>query len=170
MPNPDPNFRPDPNRSIFISGLIDSAQIRTVAPQILKLRSSSSSPITVYINSNGGFTNAADTIYGLLTTRDLDKQKPRIITVATGNAKSAAADLLAFGDYAYAYPHSSILFHGARYGTQDDLTAEDSLLIASSLGVTNDRIALRLAEASVQRIVLQYWFLKKQFPFLAFGE
>jgi len=42
-------------------------------------------------------------------------KKPRIITVAIGDAKSAAANLLALGDYAVAYPRSSIHFHGLRY-------------------------------------------------------
>ena len=154
MGKPDPNFRPNPDRSIYISGKIDDAQVNRLAPQIAKLRHVSNDPITVYINSNGGFTAATDIIWGLLKSRDIDGNQPRIITVAVGNAKSAAADLLTYGDYAYACQHTSILFHGSRVGVPENLTAEDSYSLGDSLGATNETIALRLANASIgqQRI------------------
>lgn len=160
---PDPNFRPNPDRSIFISGKIDDAQVNRLSPQIVKLRHTSNDPITVYINSNGGFTAAADIIWGLLKSKDIDGKQPRIITVAVGNAKSAAADLLTYGDYAYACQHASILFHGSRAGVPEHLTAEDSYSLGDSLGATNETIALRLANASVQRLVVQFVFLKNDF-------
>lgn len=165
MGQPDPNFRPNPERSIYIAGRIDDAKVNSVAPQIMKLRNGEShnSPITVYINSNGGVTASADAIFGLLKTKDVDGNSPRIITVAIGNAKSAAADLLTYGDYAYAFQHASILFHGSRVGVPDNLTAEDSYSLGDSLGATNEAIALKLANASVQRLVIQYAILKSDF-------
>lgn len=163
MVKPDPNFRPNPDRSILIHGLIDDAQVDRLAPLILKLRKDSNDPITVYINSNGGFTNCADTIFGLLKSKDLDRNSPRIITVAIGNAKSAAAFLLTYGDYAYAYKHASILFHGVRVSAAQNITVEDSYSLANSLGATNESVALRLAGASVRRLVLQFALARPNF-------
>ena len=163
MGTPDPNFRPNPDRSIYISGKIDDAQVNRLAPQIIKLRHGSNDPITVYINSNGGLTASADIIWGLLKTKDVDGNSPRVITVAVGSAKSAAADLLTFGDYAYACQNASVLFHGSRVGTPDIVTAEESYSLGASLGATNETIALKLANASVQRLVIQYACLKDDF-------
>jgi hypothetical protein len=160
---PDPNFRPNPERSIYISGKIDDTQVNRLAPQIIKLRHASSDPITVYINSNGGVTASADIIWGLLKSKDVDGNSPRIITVAVGNAKSAAADLLTMGDYAYACQHASILFHGSRIGAPENLTTEDCYFLGDSIGATNEAIALKLANASVQRLVIQYAWLKNDF-------
>jgi hypothetical protein len=160
---PDPNFRPNPDRSIYISGKIDDAQANRLAPQIIEYRHTSNDPITVYINSNGGATASADIIWGLLKSKDIDGRSPRIITVAVGSAKSAAADLLTLGDYAYACRHASILFHGSRVAVPDIVTAEDSYSLGASLGATNETIALRLANASVQRLVIQYAWLRNDF-------
>lgn len=163
MAKPDPNFRPNPERSILVHGLIDEAQVDRLAPQILKLRKDSNEPITVYINSNGGFTNCADTIYGLLKSKDLDRNSPRVITVAIGNARSAAAFLLTYGDYAYAYRHTAVLFHGVRVSAAENITVEDSYSLANSLGATNESVALRLAGASIQRLVLQFALARPKF-------
>jgi ATP-dependent protease ClpP protease subunit len=111
---PDKNYRANPTRSILVGGEINAQLLLQLTPKILELRSASGEPITVYIDSNGGSVRIADMIRGLLNAPDQNGSRCRIITVSTGHAESAAADLLATGDYAIAYPHCSIWYHGTR--------------------------------------------------------
>ena len=91
---PDPNFRPNPARAIFVLGLIDQPLIERLTPQIVTLCSQNREPITVYIDSRGGSVASAESILRLLQSTDQDGASPcRLITVVTGHAASAAADL-----------------------------------------------------------------------------
>jgi ATP-dependent protease ClpP protease subunit len=111
----DPKYRPDHNRSITISGVIDDALVARLLPQIIKLQSESREPITLYIDSRGGNPALAKLLLDALRARDQDASKLcRLITVALGEASSAACDMTA-GDYALAFPYSRILCHGTRY-------------------------------------------------------
>src|SRR5438874_1561900 len=104
-----------PDRSIFISGIIDDEMVAKLTPQIIALRQASTDPITVLIDSDGGNTWAAEVICGLLKSPDHAGARCQIDTVVTGRARSAAAEVLAQGDFIAAYPHAHILFHGTRF-------------------------------------------------------
>ena len=134
---PSPNFRENSTRSIFVVGEIDERQVHRLTPEICKLRGLGSEPITVYINSRGGSTNYAEHIRALLAAPDQEARVCRIITVATNRADSAAADLLALGDYAIAYPTATIHCHGTRLSA-DEITREKAEYLAASLKETNE--------------------------------
>lgn len=95
----DPKYRPNYRRSIAISGIIDDAQVSRLLPEIVKLQAASRDPITVYIDSPGGDTECAKLLLEALRAGDQDGAPPcRLITVALGQACSAASDLLMAGD------------------------------------------------------------------------
>jgi ATP-dependent protease ClpP protease subunit len=114
---PSKEFRPNPQRAIYIQGRIDQSLIDRLTPQITNLLYLDRDPITVYIDSNGGSTAASELILRQLRATNQDMADPcRLITVVTSTAASAAADLLTSGDYAIAYPGSSIFYHGLEVG------------------------------------------------------
>src|SRR5262245_46284729 len=89
--------------------------IDRLTPGIISLQSQSREPITVYIDSRGGSTESAEVLLRLLRARNQDNADScRLITVVTSLAASAAADFLSSGDYALAYPGSTVLYHGTR--------------------------------------------------------
>lgn len=121
----DPNFRPNPERSIFVHGEIGQDTTQKLTPSIISLQHKCSEPITVFIDSPGGSVHSMFALLRLLKTKNQDGASCRIITVATGQAASAAADLLSAGDYSLAYQGSAILYHGVRIPSYDQLTAEE---------------------------------------------
>jgi ATP-dependent protease ClpP protease subunit len=114
MPLPHSAFRENPKRAIFVAGEINQAMIERLTPAILNLRDEGAEPITLYIDSFGGSTFHARLLINLVTSPNQDGRQCRMITVVTGTAASAAADILAAGDYAIAYPHAIIHYHGVR--------------------------------------------------------
>lgn len=161
--NPDSNCRENPARSVYLGGDITDALLDVVAPKILALKKESQEPITVYINSRGGHTDCADALVGLLQAENCEKKRPWIITAAIGKAKSAAADLLVFGDYAIAYPRAQIHFHGVRLSELKEVTVERASTYASIIAEENAKMAIRLANASIHRAVLRYAMQKSYF-------
>ncbi len=160
---PSKDFRENPTRAVYLLGRIDQQQVYGVTPEILRLRAESDEPITIYIDSFGGETFFAEQIRSLLHAPNQDSQVCRIITVVTNVAASAAADLLALGDYAIAYKNSFALYHGTRQSSQDALTTEKAESLAKSLKQTNEQFALRLAKRAFQRCVFNYNNLAGQF-------
>lgn len=156
MATPSKDFRENPKRAVYILGGIDQQQVYRITPEILRLRSECSDPITVYIDSYGGETLCAEDIRSLLYAPDQDARVCRIITVVTVAAASAAADLLALGDYAIAYHNSWILYHGTRQTSQVALTTEKAESLAKSLKQSNEQFALRLARKAFRRCVFHY--------------
>jgi len=94
--------RENADRAIFLNDVIDQPLINSLTPQIVKLRKQGSDPITVYIDSPGGFPRMADTLAALLSAPDSDNNFCPTVTVATGWVASAAADFLAHSEYATA--------------------------------------------------------------------
>jgi ATP-dependent protease ClpP protease subunit len=136
---------------------MNTSLVRSVTPQILALQQQSREPITVYIDSPGGNPQAAIDLVRLIRSPSQDdKTQIRIITVAVTEAYSAAADLLAFGDYALAYSHTKILFHGGRISAVTELTAERSSAWANFLRITNESSALDLAREVQLRFMLLF--------------
>jgi ATP-dependent protease ClpP protease subunit len=153
----DPNFRPNTERAIYVQGEISRALVDALTPKIISIHAQSREPITVYIDSPGGSTLSAEAIRRLLKASDQDGAEAcRIITVVTGRAASAAADLLSFGDYAVGYPGSTVFYHGVRYEVRDLLTIEKASAFAESLRLRNDLYAMTLAKRSVRRLMFRY--------------
>jgi hypothetical protein len=86
-----------------------------------------------------------------------------LITVLTGTAASAAADFLALGDYAIAYPHCSILYHGTRQSAPFALTYEIASSLVLNLQKSNEYFAVRLARCVFPRFILRVSEFKDQF-------
>jgi hypothetical protein len=59
--------------------------------------------------------------------------------------------MLAQGDYAIAFPHSFILYHGFRQSSDSALTYEGASSLASSLQESNERSAVRMARCAFPR-------------------
>src|SRR5579859_5705942 len=129
---PNPELRENPKRCVYITGEIDQALVDRLTPQITQLRFESSDSITAYIDSIGGSTVHARLLMDLLKAPTQYGNRCKIVTVATGLAASAAADLLVFGTYAIAYPHAKVWFHGTRR-RPGEVTTELAASIAQSL-------------------------------------
>ncbi|RSL18710.1 ClpP protease-like protein [Edaphobacter aggregans] len=156
-------YRENPNRAIFITGEINQAMVDRLTPQIIQLQRADNEPITVYIDSPGGSTYHAGLLLQLLKNRDQDGLSVRIITVVTGLAASAAADILAAGDYAIAYRHAIIHFHGVRTSRGDAITHESASSLAEALRQTNESYALELAQEVLGRFMFIYMQLSSEF-------
>jgi ATP-dependent protease ClpP protease subunit len=157
-PNKDPNFRANPDRSIRVFGEFGESMVRELAPQIIQLRhDDATAPITVYIDSEGGSIQHYDYLVGLLFDPDTDGNICRIVTVATSYAASAAARLLARGDYSIAYPSALIHCHGSRFegGT---VTRERAELMSQSLAAFNADMAGDFTHKIIENLVWLYRF------------
>lgn len=160
----NPDYRPNPERAVFVQGEIDQALVDRLTPTILSLQAKSRDPLTVYIDSVGGSIRAAELLSRLLKASNQDFQPPcRVITVVTGRAGSAAADLLASGDYVIAYPHAVVHFHGVRTSYYEPLTVEGAREYAEALKGTNERYALALVEKTKFRFFFRYIALRSSF-------
>lgn len=156
QPTTDPEYRPNPKRCIYLNGEINQGSLDKHTPHIVRLTSESTLPITVYIDSLGGSTYAADILYRLLKAKDQDGNSCKLITVCTGVAASAAADFLSSGDYALVYPHARVLYHGTRQVPNQALTTEVAAGMADDLKQTNEGFALTLATRSADRFVFRF--------------
>ena len=161
---PNWDFRPDPDRGVFVNTAIDQELLDRLTPRIVALQSQSREPITVYIDSPGGSTFTAAVLERLLRTPSIDFDPPcRILTVVTATAASAAADLLSCGDYAIAYPESTVHFHGVRTQPADPVTREAAEELSQYLQVRNDSYALALAKRSIGRILFLHLVVRGEF-------
>lgn len=163
MPTPNKNYRENPKRAVYISGKIDQALVDKITPTINELRFENTDPITAYIDSFGGSILLAETIRQHITAPNHEGRRCRLITVVTSRAASAAADLLALGDYAIAYPYGDVVYHGSSQPGDISLTAEMATATARSLQQTNEFCAVRLARHAFARFVLRLTQLKDEF-------
>lgn len=161
-----PDFRPDPARGVFLSETVNQSTLDRLTPILLRIQADGHGPISLFIDSPGGSVASARTLRRLLRASDQDGNEPcRLITVATGMAASAAADLLMAGDYALAYPHSLILCHGVRQQSRSEmLTHEKAIDLAKNLANSNERFAIQLADNCIFRFIFRVAFLSSEFP------
>lgn len=157
------NLTVDWSRCIHIDEVIDDQYVNSLVQQILDLRQANGKPITLAINSPGGSLSALDALMGLLTGPDQDGQVCEVITVSVRHAYSAAANLLAFGAYAVALPHSEILFHDVRYSGMEDVTPASARMAAARLQNANEEFSLKLASRVFRRLVWNYIDFKPNF-------
>ena len=161
----DPKFRPNPSRAIYVDGPINEEMVSRLTPQMLQFLSESRDPITIYIvSSPGGLVVNMEAILRLLKSSDQDASPPcSLITVVTNKAASAAADLLASGDYAIAFPDSMILYHGLRTPFRETMTAETTSLLAHYLRLSNDAYAMDLARKVEMRFLFRFLVVRAEF-------
>lgn len=87
---------------------------------------------------------------------NIDGDSPcELITVVTGLAGSAAADLLSSGNYTFAFPGALIHFHGVRY-LDTELTHERANRLAELLKRSNDDYALSLSQRCIERYLFRF--------------
>lgn len=149
------DFAPDTDRSIFLQGRIDQALVDRVTPDVVRLHSANPRPITVFIDSLGGFISSGGKLFDLIKAPNFNGDRADLIVIVTGTAASAAADFAALADYAYVFPHSVVLYHGTRQDSQQALTVSDAQSLAESLRQTNESYALPLAKRAVERFILR---------------
>lgn len=96
------------DRTIFLTGEVDTEMANTFISQILYLEKESDAPITIYINSPGGEINAGLAIYDAI-----QGSKLTINMVCYGIAASMGAVLLAGGQKGrrYILKHSKVMIH-----------------------------------------------------------
>jgi ATP-dependent protease ClpP protease subunit len=150
-------------RAIHIDTTIDDTLLKKLTPTILQLKQESKDPITIGIDSPGGSVTAMKSLLGLLQAPDQDGNRTEIYTVSTNRTYSAAASLLAFGDYSVAFPHSKILYHDVRYPGIEDVTPSKALRTARELERDNVAFSLTLANKLRRRFVWVYLDLRKEF-------
>lgn len=107
-------------RIIFLGDEIDAEVANTIQAQLLYMNAVSNDPITIYVNSPGGYV-----IDGLAIYDTMRFVKSKIITVCTGMAASMASIILVGGDERKILPNAKVLIHqpwGGMGGTAADLT------------------------------------------------
>lgn len=143
-------------RCIYINRTIDEELVNEVSRTILQMRQESGDAITFALDSPGGSVYLLKTLRGLVQSPDQDGESCELVTVVTRRAYSAAAMLLASGDYAIAMQHTELLFHDVRYGAVHDVTPSTALQAARQLKQSNDRESLELADHMFGRWMWMY--------------
>jgi ATP-dependent protease ClpP protease subunit len=150
---------------VFLSQAIDQSTLDRLTPLVLRLQAESRDPISLYIDSLGGNVYFADSLQSILRSLDQDGSTPcRLITVVTGIAGSAAADLLMCADYALAYPKARILCHGVSGRGQEALTRESASQLAVDLADSNEQFAIQLADNCISRFIFRVAVATSEFP------
>lgn len=167
MITPDKHYRLNPSRAIYVTGEINDDIVARLTPRILALQSQSRDPICVYINSPGGSPRSAEILLDLLNLSDQDQSDACwIITAVPIRAASAAADLLASGDYSIAFANSTILHHGVRSFDDSPLTFESTSRFNEMLRISNTLYAMKLAQKIDRRFTFRFLTLRSDFPAL----
>ena len=161
---PNKSYRLDPARAIYVTGLISDEMVTKLTPRILFLQSKSRDPISVYIDSPGGSPSSMEVLLRLLNLTDQNQAAAcDIITSVTTRAASAAADLLSSGDYAIAFPGSTVFHHGIRKFERDPLTLESTSVLGELLRIYNDVYAMQLAQKIENRFSFRYVTARSEF-------
>lgn len=131
------------DRIVFLAGDIDTEGATTIAATLLFLDNQShTKPISLYINSPGGYVHS-----GLFTIYDtMNYIKAPIKTVCVGEAYSAAAMILAAGEpgMRLALPNSHIMIHEATAGAHGPTT--EIVKHAERIKLWNDRLIELMAK------------------------
>ena len=147
-----------------MTGKLDEDMVARLTPKILALQNESREPICVYINSRGGDPRCVENLLSILRLSNQDIAEPcRIITAVTVLAASAAADLLASGDYAIAFPKSTILHHGIRQLSDAPSTLESTGRLNEILRISSSMYAMQLAQRSEDRFTFRFYSVRDEF-------
>jgi ATP-dependent Clp protease protease subunit len=110
------------SRTVVICGEIESRVARDVMEQLIVLSAVSNDDITVFVHSQGGHVESADTIYDMINF-----VKPRVRMIGTGWVASAGAHIFLAAQDRYCLPNTRFLLHqpwGGAGGRATDLEIE----------------------------------------------
>lgn len=135
------------SRTIFISGEINQELAEKVCTKLLILEELSDEPIKIFINSQGGHVESADTIHDVIKFI-----KPKVIMIGTGWVASAGITiyLAAEKENRYSLPNTRYMIHqplGGFNGPATDIGIE-----AKEILKVRTRINNLISEATNQPI------------------
>ncbi len=135
------------SRTIFISGEINQELAEKVCTKLLILEELSDEPIKIFINSQGGHVESADTIHDVIKFI-----KPKVIMIGTGWVASAGITiyLAAEKENRYSLPNTRYMIHqplGGFNGPATDIGIE-----AKEILRVRTRINHLISEATNQPI------------------
>lgn len=133
-------------RIIMLSEPIDDGMASIIVAQLLFLQSEDSSKeITMYINSPGG---SIVSMWSIIDTMNLIK--PKVSTVCTGMAASAASVILANGEKGkrLILPHAQVMIHQPLGGAEGQ--ASDIAIRAKHILETKDLLTKFMSEKTGQ--------------------
>ena len=125
------------SRTIFISGEINQELAETVCTKLLILEELSDEPIKIFINSQGGHVESADTIHDVIKFI-----KPKVIMIGTGWVASAGITiyLAAEKENRYSLPNTRYMIHqplGGFNGPATDIGIEAKEILRVRTRINN---------------------------------
>ena len=130
-------------RKIFLSEDVTLETSTSLSSLLLYYDSIDHSPITIYINTNGGDLSALLNIYDIMQII----QSP-IETICVGKAYSAGSLILAAGTHRKMYKHAKVMIHGIQcvfpIPTENDPTSIENYF--DYLNINNQNVAKILAK------------------------
>ena len=134
-------------RSIIISGEINQALTEKVVTQLLLLQGISDAPIKIYLNSQGGHVEAADTIHDMIKFIT-----PEVHIIGTGWVASAGITifLAAKKEHRYSLPNTRFMIHQPLGGVRGQ--ASDIEIEAKEIIRTLERVNRMIADATGQPV------------------
>jgi len=134
-------------RSIIISGEINQALTEKVVTQLLLLQGISNAPIKIYLNSQGGHVEAADTIHDMIKFIT-----PEVHIIGTGWVASAGITifLAAKKEHRYSLPNTRFMIHQPLGGVRGQ--ASDIEIEAKEIIRTLERVNRMIADATGQPV------------------
>ncbi|HAU8263600.1 TPA: ATP-dependent Clp protease proteolytic subunit [Kluyvera intermedia] len=135
------------SRSIIISGEINQTLTEKVVTQLLLLQGISDAPIKIYLNSQGGHVEAADTIHDIIKFI-----KPEVHIIGTGWVASAGITifLAAKKEHRYALPNTRFMIHQPLGGVRGQ--ASDIEIEAKEIIRMLERVNRLIADATGQPV------------------
>ncbi|AHF76991.1 Protease subunit of ATP-dependent Clp proteases [Sodalis praecaptivus] len=133
------------SRSIIISGEINQALTEKVVSQLLLLQEIDDRPIKLYINSQGGHVEAADTIHDIIKFI-----KPTVHIIGTGWVASAGITIFLAAEKAhrYALPNTRFMIHQPLGGVRGQ--ASDIEIEAREIILMLERVNRLISDATGQ--------------------
>ena len=125
------------SRTIFISGEINKELAEKVCTKLLILEELSDEPIKIFINSQGGHVESADTIHDVIKFI-----KPKVIMIGTGWVASAGITiyLAAEKENRYSLPNTRYMIHqplGGFNGPATDIGIEAKEILRVRTRINN---------------------------------
>ena len=125
------------SRTIFISGEINQELAEKVCNKLLILEQLSDDPIKIFINSQGGHVESADTIHDIIKFI-----KPKVIMIGTGWVASAGITiyLAAEKENRYSLPNTRYMIHqplGGFNGPATDIGIEAKEILRVRTRINN---------------------------------
>ena len=125
------------SRTIFISGEINQELAEKVCTKLLSLEELSDEPIKIFINSQGGHVESADTIHDVIKFI-----KPKVIMIGTGWVASAGITiyLAAEKENRYSLPNTRYMIHqplGGFNGPATDIGIEAKEILRVRTRINN---------------------------------